>query len=392
MYKPTFARGAALVTALSLAFGLAACGDNAPATPSGAGAASGSAAAGEQASAPAGSASLNGEFAGSGASSQQSANEAWIADFHAAHPGARISYDPAGSGAGVTALLNGSVIWAGTDEPLNSAQIEQSKAVCARGTAFEVPVYVTPIALAYNLPSAGLNDSGKHLRMDPQTIAAIFQGQITRWNDARLAQLNPGVKLPDLPITVVHRSDKSGTTKSFLKYLKAAAGPAWPYQPGENWPNDLGQGAKGTAGLVMTLTQAEGTIGYADAAQTSGLGTVAVKVGQSYVAANEQGAAKMMDNVKYEPQPEGSLRQLVKVDYQTQQAGAYPVLLVSYDVACQAYQRDSDGSKAAFAKSWLTYVASEAGQKQAAANAGSVPLTPGMREKVMQSLQAIEAS
>ncbi|BDR54239.1 phosphate-binding protein PstS [Bombiscardovia apis] len=387
MHKPTFARGAAVVTALSLAFGLAACGDNAPASSAISGASGASSVSGAD-----GGPNLQGEFAGSGASSQQSANEAWIADFHASHNQARISYDPAGSGAGVTALLNGSVIWAGSDEPLNAAQLEQSKSTCARGTAFEVPVYVTPIAFAYNLPSVGLNDSGKHLRMEPETIAAIFQGQITRWNDARLARLNPGVGLPDLPITVVHRSDKSGTTKSLFKYLKAAAGPAWPYEPGENWPNNVGQGAKGTAGLVMTLTQAEGTFGYADAAQTSGLGTVAVKVGESYVPASERGVSKMMDKVKYEAQPQGSLRKLVKVDYQTAEPGAYPVLLVSYDIACQAYQRDASGSKAAFAKSWLSYLASEAGQQQAAANAGSVPLTPAIREQVMQSVQAIEAS
>lgn len=382
MRKKAVTRGAAFILALALFGGLAACGDNQSML-------------GSDSSDQVGSnaSRLDGEYAGSGASSQQSANEAWIADFQRHHSNARISYDPAGSGAGVTAFLNGSVIWAGTDEPLSEQQIEASNKVCARGSAFEVPVYVTPIALAYNLPETGLNEPGKQLKMDPKTIAQIFEGQITRWNDDRLAQLNPGVNLPDLDITVVHRSDKSGTTKSFLKYLKATAGPAWPYSPGENWPNNIGQGAKGTAGLVMTMTQAKGTFGYADVAQTAGLGTVAVRVGNSYVPANEETATSMMDHkVSFSAQPAGSIRKIMTVDYLTQQEGVYPILLVSYDVVCETYQHDDRGYKSDFAKAWLTYITGNSGQKQSASNAGSVPLSPHIRDEVAASIQAIGAA
>ncbi|AKV55999.1 phosphate ABC transporter periplasmic protein [Bifidobacterium actinocoloniiforme DSM 22766] len=379
MSKPAFVRGAALLTAFALTLSLAACGDNEPAS------------APQRSGQPA-AVDLPGEYAGSGASSQQSADEAWIASFHAGHPSSRISYDPAGSGAGVTAFLSGAVVWAGTDEPLTQDQVEASRSVCATGSAFDLPVYATPIAFAYNLPSAGLNQAGRHLKMDPATVARIFDGRITRWNDPRLVRLNPGVDLPDLPITVIHRSDKSGTTKSLTSYLKAAAGDAWPHKPGENWPNDVGQGAKGTSGLVMTLTQAEGTFGYADAAQTTGLGTVAVKVGEGYEPASAKGAAKALDHSSFLPQPAGSLRQVIDVDYASQTPGAYPVLLVSYDVVCQAYKRDPDRRKATFAKAWLTYLASEDGQAQAASNAGSAPLSPAVRERIMGSVRAIEGA
>lgn len=379
MHKNAFARGAAFVLALTISVGLAACGDNQSVSQHN-----------SQGQVETESGHMVGEFAGSGASSQQSANEAWIADFQYRHTGARISYDPAGSGAGVTAFLNGSVIWAGTDEPLSDDQVEQSKSVCAGSSAFELPVYVTPIALAYNLPQAGLNNPNRHLNMDPVTIAQIFQGQITRWNDRRLAELNPDVELPDLAITVIHRSDKSGTTKSLLKYMEASAGPAWPYQAGQNWPNDIGQGAKGTAGLVMTLTQAEGTFGYADVAQTSGLGTVAVRVGSSYVPATEQTAAAMLEHkVTFKPQQANSLRKVLDVDYRTNKAGTYPILLISYDVVCKAYRHDANGKKADFVKSWLTYLESDSGQQQSASNAGSVPLSSNIRQGFTHSVREI---
>ncbi|RBP99222.1 phosphate ABC transporter substrate-binding protein PstS [Bifidobacterium xylocopae] len=381
MSKPVFARVVAVLTASALAFALAACGDNAPSPDLAAGVLAGG-----------GDDTFAGEVAGSGASSQQSADEAWIAAFHAAHPSARISYDPAGSGAGVTAFLSGSVVWAGTDEPLSQSQVDRSRGVCARGTAFEVPVYATPIALAYNLPSLQEGGAGAHLHMDPTAVAQIFEGGITRWNDVRLARLNPGVQLPDLPITVVHRSDKSGTTKTLTSYLEAAAGPAWPHRPGENWPNEVGQGAKGTAGLVMTLSQAEGTFGYADAAQAVGLGTVALKVGGGFVTASAEGAAKAMDQSRFRDRSEGSLRQVLDVDYATREPDAYPLLLVSYDVVCRAYERDPNGRKAAFAKSWLTYLLSQEGQRASETNAGSAPLSPAVRQRVMSSVEAIEAS
>ncbi|MEK0307007.1 phosphate ABC transporter substrate-binding protein PstS [Bifidobacterium favimelis] len=369
------ARPVALLAALSLAVCLGGCGDNA--LPS-------------DQTATAEDPVLSGEFAGSGASSQQSANEAWIAGFRALHPGARISYDPAGSGAGVNAFLNGSTIWAGTDAPLTQAQLKSSESTCQGGRAFDIPVYATPIAVAYNLRSAGLNAVDRHLRLDPQTMAMIFDGGITNWNDARIARLNPGVDLPDLDITVVHRSDKSGTTKSFLSYLHDTAGSAWPHPAGENWPNDLGQAAKGTAGVVMTLNQAEGTIGYADAAQTTGLGTVAVKAGSSYTPPTTAAAGKALEAAGFDSAARGAGRLVLKVDHAGAGEGTYPILLVSYDVACQVYRRDPDHEKARFAKEWLTYVIGEEGQEAAARNAGSVRLGPSLRKRVMTSVEAME--
>ena len=366
----------ALLMSLAMIISLAACGDNVPVDGGGTGN-------------TADQALFQGEFAGSGASSQQSADEAWIAGFRKQHPGARISYDPAGSGAGVNAFLSGSTIWAGTDAPLTSDQLERSRKVCGSGTAFDLPVYATPIAVAYNLPDLWPKGSDGHLRMDPALIAMIFSGKVTNWRDPRIAALNPGANLPDLDITVIHRSDKSGTTKSFLSYLHDTAGSAWPYPAGENWPNDLGQGAKGTAGVVMTMNQAQGTFGYADAAQTTGLGTVAVQVGKTWQPPTAKTVANLLDAAQRDPQASQPGRVVLTVNHRTTQEHTYPIVLVSYDVVCTAYRDDRDGSKAQFAKAWLTYLLSEQGQRMAAANAGSAELGQGLRAQAMASVETI---
>ena len=328
---------------------------------------------------------VSGNFSGAGASSQQTAVEAWIAGFQGTNPDAKVAYNPSGSGAGVSTFLTGATAWAGSDAALSNDEVEQSKSVCASGNAFDIPVYVSPIAVVFNLK--GVSDAGKHINMDADTIAKIFDGKITKWNDDAIKQQNPKVDLPDLDITVVHRSDKSGTTKNFLSYVKDAAGDAWSHELGENWPNEVGQGAKGTSGVISTVQQADGTIGYADASQAGELGTVAVKVGDDYVPFSAEAAAKVVDASPLDESATGDNRVVVKLDHNTTEAGAYPIVLVSYDIACPAY-KDADTAK--FVKSWLTYVVSDEGQQTAASAAGSAPLSDTMRQKVLKSIDAIE--
>ena len=148
---------------------------------------------------------VSGNFSGAGASSQQTAVEAWIAGFQGTNPDAKVAYNPSGSGAGVSTFLTGATAWAGSDAALSNDEVEQSKSVCASGNAFDIPVYVSPIAVVFNLN--GISGKGKTLNMDADTIAKIFDGKITKWNDDAIKQQNPKVDLPDLDITVVHRSD-----------------------------------------------------------------------------------------------------------------------------------------------------------------------------------------
>ena len=329
--------------------------------------------------------SISGSFAGAGASSQQTAVEAWIAGYQKTNPDAKISYNPSGSGAGVVTFLTGATVWAGSDKPLDSAQVEESKQVCSGSTAFDVPVYISPIAIVFNL--RGVSDAGKHINMDASTIAKVFNGKITRWNDPTLAKQNPDLDLPDLPITVVHRSDKSGTTLNLLEYLKATAGKDWPYQLSENWPNDVGQGAKGTSGVISTIDQANGTIGYADLSQAGDMGTVAVKVGGEYTKISADAASKAVADSKLDESVPGANRVVLNINHATTEPGAYPIVLVSHDIACPIYR---DENTARFAKSWLGYITGKAGQDQAKNATGSAPLPENIAQYVRASIDAIE--
>ena len=328
---------------------------------------------------------VSGNFSGAGASSQQAAVEAWIAGFQGTNPDAKVAYNPSGSGAGVSTFLTGATAWAGSDAALSNDEVEQSKSVCASGNAFDIPVYVSPIAVVFNLQ--GVSGKGKTLNMDAETIAKIFDGKITKWNDDAIKQQNPKVDLPDLDITVVHRSDKSGTTKNFLSYVKDAAGDAWGYELGENWPNEVGQGAKGTSGVISTVKQADGTIGYADFSQVGDLGTVAVKVGDKYNEISAEAGSKVIGDSKQDDTVKGDNRIVIKINHATEAEGAYPIVLVSYDIVCPAYK---DTKQAEFAKAWLTYVTSDEGQKAAQDAAGTAPLPSSLKSEITKSIEAIK--
>ena len=374
MRKNLLTRSIAVLSGVAMLTALAACGDNT--APTGDNTSNSNTSSAE---------AISGEFKGAGASSQQAAVEAWVAGFQGTNPDAKIGYDPSGSGAGVSTFLTGATAWAGSDASLSADQIEQSKSVCASGTAFDIPVYISPIAVVFNLK--GVSDEGKHVNMDGETIAKIFDGKITTWNDPAIQDQNPDLELPATPITVVHRSDKSGTTQNFVSYFIDTVPDAWPYELSENWPNEVGQGAKGTSGVISTVQQADGTIGYADFSQVGDLGTVAVKVGEEYVEISAEAGSKVIDDSELDSSAEGENRVVVKLNHNTSAEGAYPIVLVSYDIACPAY-KDADTAK--FVKSWLTYVVSEEGQQTASQNAGSAPLPDSLRESVMQYIDEIE--
>ena len=374
MQKNILIRSIAALSGIVMLASVAACGDNTASTTDSSSTDSASK-----------TAPISGNFQGAGASSQQSAVEAWIAGFQGANPDAKIAYNPSGSGAGVQTFLTGATAWAGSDKVLADDEVEQSKSVCADGTAFDVPVYVSPIAVIFNLK--GVSDAGKHINMDADTIAKIFDGKITKWNDPAIADQNKDLTLPDTAITVVHRSDKSGTTQNFVSYFKDQAPDSWTYDLSENWPNEVGQGAKGTSGVVSTVKQADGTIGYADFSQVGDLGTVAVKVGDSYNEISAEAGSKVIEDSKQDDTVKGDNRIVIKINHATEAKGAYPIVLVSYDIVCPAYK---DTKQAEFAKAWLTYVTSDEGQKAAQDAAGTAPLPSSLKSEITKSIKAIK--
>ncbi|MDR2567342.1 MAG: phosphate ABC transporter substrate-binding protein PstS [Bifidobacteriaceae bacterium] len=325
---------------------------------------------------------LTGELNGAGASSQSAAQEAWRAGFVGLQNGVTVNYEPAGSGPGREQFTAGGLGFVGTDAPFKADEAQGGHASCAADSALvEVPVYISPIVVAFNLEGV---DS---LNLAPNVIADIFTGKIANWNDPAIAKDNPDAQLPDLKISPVHRSDKSGTTGNFTDYLAATAPEAWTAGETEEWPEAGGEGAEKTQGMVGALTAGNGTIGYVDAGQAKALSWASIKVADQWVKASPEGAAKAVSESSLETgRGEGDV--VYELNRTTEAAGAYPLILVSYLVACEKYQ---DANTAKLVSAYFKYVTSDAGQQAAAANAGSAPLTSeeGLSAKVSAAVERI---
>ncbi|MDO4664947.1 MAG: phosphate ABC transporter substrate-binding protein PstS [Actinomycetaceae bacterium] len=324
--------------------------------------------------------SVKGAVAGAGASSQKSAVEAWKAGFKEVAPDATITYDPVGSGAGITQFLGGGVAFAGTDQALTPEEVEKSKAVCKDSSAINLPVYVSPVAVAFNLEGI------KSLNLRPEVIAKIFRGEITKWNDPAIAADNKDAHLPDTQIIPIHRADKSGTTENFTEYLHAAAPSVWTDKPSKDWPVNGGESGDKTAGVVQALKAAPGTIGYIDASQVSDLGSAALQSGSGFVPYSAEAAAKVVASAETEPGRAPSDLAL-KLNRTPTEEGIYPLVLVSYYAVCPTYK---DSAQAPVVKEFIKFVVSEKGQKMAAESAGSAPLSAEMTEKVTKILNEIK--
>lgn len=357
----------AMPAALVLSLGLTACGAANEVPPTGGTGGSSSSA-------------LSGNLNGAGSSAQSAAMTAWIAGFQKTNPSAQVNYDAVGSGAGVEQFTNGGVGFAGSDKALTADQLAAGKQHCG-SDAIDVPTYVSPIAIAYNLKGV------KDLQLSPATTAGIFAGKITTWNDAAIKADNPTATLPSTKITPVHRSDKSGTTNNFTDYMSKTASSAWTGGATEVWPVAGGESAKGTSGVVAVLKGGDGTIGYADESQVGDLQTAKVKVGSSWNAPSADGAAKTLaDSGNLTGRPSGDI--VVDIKRTTTAEGAYPVLLVSYEIFCTKY---TDAAQGKLAKGLISYMVSSEGQKAAASAAGSAALPDKLATQVQASVDMISS-
>ncbi len=179
----------------------------------------------------------------------------WFSEYHNAHPDIQINYQSIGSGGGIRQVLAGTVDFGASDGPMTDEQLSQSKV-----KILHVPTVLGAVVPAYNVPGVS-----NELQFTPEMLAGIFLGKITNWNDKAIATANPGVKFPDQPIIVVHRSDGSGTTYIFTDYLSKIS-PEWAGGPGKGtsikWP--VGLGGKGNEGVAGVVRQMQGAIGYVE--------------------------------------------------------------------------------------------------------------------------------
>lgn len=330
-----------------------------------------------------GYAELTGNLAGSGASSMQNAQTAWTESFMglvgAEGGDLTVTYDPTGSGTGREQFLSGQVKFAGTDAALDEEELAASTEVCNDEQAFNLPVYISPIAVVFNLEGV------ESLNLSAEVIGGIFAGDITNWNDPAIADLNPDAELPDLDIVPVHRSDDSGTTENFTEYLSENAPDAWTHGPIETWPIDGGQSGDGTSGLISTVEGGNGTIGYADASQAGNLGTANIQVGEEFVEYSSEAAAKAVD---VSPREEGREENdiVVELDRTTEESGVYPIVLISYLALCGSYADSAEGEAV---KAYASYIISEEGQQAGLENAGSAPISEELRTEAQAAIDGI---
>ena len=323
---------------------------------------------------------LNGE----GSSAQKNAIEQAISDFQAACSGATVNYNPTGSGAGIKQFIAGQVDFAGSDSALKdkpasgATNIEQADADKACGSpAWNLPMVTGPIAVAYNLKGVD------KLILTPAVTAKIFNGVIKTWNDPAIAAINPGVTLPAQAIKVFFRSDESGTTDNFTKYLKAAAASDWPAEPGKKWTGK-GEGKEKSAGVANAVKATDGGVTYAEwsYAKDNKLGIAQIDNGSGPVELTGESVGKAVTAATQTGQ--GNDLKL-KLDYATKEAGAYPILLVTYEIVCSKYK---DSAKATLTKAFLKSFAAADMQTKLQA-IGYAPLPAEIQAKVTSAIVAL---
>jgi phosphate transport system substrate-binding protein len=325
-------------------------------------------------------AAASGEIAGAGASSQEAAMQAWIATFQGQNPDATVTYDPIGSGGGREQFIAGGTSFGGTDAALDEEELAAAAERCGGiGNVIEIPAYISPIAVAYNL------DGVDELNLSPETLARVFKGEITAWNDSAIAAENPDRELPDQRITVVHRSDESGTTENFTDYLSQAAGKVWTFEVSGDWPVKGGEAAQGTSGVVSAIRAGSGTIGYADLSQVGDLSVANIGVGNEFVAPSAEAAAQIVD-ISEPVAGGGRFVHAYELDRDTAAEGIYPISLISYEIACTRYD---SAEEAELVKAFLGFLFSEEGQQAAAGAAGSAPISAAVRAEAEKAVAAI---
>lgn len=293
---------------------------------------------------------LSGTLNGSGSSFQDIFNQKMISDFKAKAPNVKVTYTKSGSGAGKQDLQNSVVQFAGTDSLIKASDMAKFK-----GEVLYFPTVVAPITVSFNV--SGVTS----LKLSGDTVVGIFSGAIKTWNDPKIAADNAGVKLPSTPITVFHRSEGSGTTSNFTKFLVAVGGPNWTLGSGDtvNWPDGPTiQGKQNNSGVATAVKATDGGIGYVDLADAvnAGLHTASIKNKDgNFVDPKLPGAsaavkgANVASDLTFDPVYGGG-------------TDAYPITSPTWIIT---YAKQPDQATADALKGFLTFILTEG---QAAAN------------------------
>lgn len=293
----------------------------------------------------------------------------WFAEYNKLHPDIRINYQPIGSGGGIKQVTEGTVDFGASDAPMSDEELKKAPDI------LHLPTVLGAVVVVYHLPTAG------ELKLTPETLAGIFLGKITKWNDPALKKDNPKANLPDTAITIAHRSDGSGTTAVFTEYLSKVSAD-WKSGPGAGksikWP--VGLGGKGNDGVTALVKQTPGTIGYVELA---------------YGVENKLAMADLKNHEGHFIKPSveslslAAAGALVPDDFRTSLtdapgAKAYPISLMTYLLVHKDMKDDAKGKAIVEFLHW----AETDGQKLAEPLAYG-PLPKAVSHKVLAAIKAI---
>lgn len=318
----------------------------------------------------------------SGATAQANAMTRFVTAFESACTGQTLNYTSNGSGAGVKEFTGKQTDFGGSDSPLSKdkGEVDAAKVRCDGNDAWNLPTVFGPIAITYNL-------QGANVTLDASTIAKIFSGAVTKWDDQAIAALNTGVALPSTKIVVIFRNDESGTTDNFQKYLDTAAKGVWTKGAGKVFNGGVGEGAKGNEGTSDAVKNTAGSITYNEWSFAKKLNLQIAKVinsgGGAPVELTTESAGKAIDGAKIKGTGNDLVLDLNSI-YGTTTPGAYPLILATYEIVCSKYT-DAETGKAV--KAFLTVAATD-GQKGLEAN-GYIPVPKAFQDKLLAAIKAI---
>jgi phosphate transport system substrate-binding protein len=323
-------------------------------------------------------------LAASGSTAQAYAMTRFINAYVKACPGQTLNYTANGSGAGVSDFLSGKTDFAGSDTPLSGEQYAEAKQRCGGADAWNLPVVFGPLAITYNLSAVDT------LVLDAPTLAKIFNGTITRWDDPALTALN--ASMPTEDIRVIYRSDASGTTYNFQSYLQAASGGAWQKGAGKTFDGDVGTGAAGNNGTSALVKATEGAIGYNELsyALQQGLYAAEIKTPASRrslrpVRIGTDTVGKTITGARIVGQGNDLVLDISSF-YNPTQPDVYPIVLATYEIVCSKYPT------AEVAQAVKAFLQAAIGPGQTDLNRiGYIPLSPGFQARVSAGVDAISS-
>lgn len=321
-----------------------------------------------------------GELVGEGASSQQNAMDYFGTKY--AETGSSLAYNASGSGSGRQNFIGGQATFAGSDSPLADDQIEPAANRCGGAEAWHLPFVIGPVAIAYNL------DGVDELNLTVDSVAKIFKGEITKWNDPEIAAANEGVDLPDKGITVVYRSDESGTSDNFQKFLKAATPENWD-TTGQQFPQSVGSGASGSNGVATEANNNDGAITYVEAGfvdQNDKLEAAHLDFGHGPVELGQDSVSKALDNLDFKTEGHNMVVDTNKL-FSMDSTGAYPLVLTTYEIVCSDYSGTDTPEAGKAVKEFLSLALDH--QDDGLADRGYIPVTGKHAERLREAVDAL---